>query len=77
MLLVDCLKDSINEVAYQAEQASLTAQVSYEGPEGFQISVSGFNDKLQTLACSLAKVRVPLRTALVVAACRSWLLLPT
>ena len=56
MLLVDCLKDSINEVVYQADQALLSAQVSYEGPEGFQISLYGFNDKLQRLACSLAKV---------------------
>lgn len=56
MLLVDCLKDSINEVVYQADQASLSAQLSYEGPEGIQVSLYGFNDKLQTLADALAKV---------------------
>lgn len=56
MLLIDCIKDAINEVVYQADQASLTAQVSNEGPEGLQVSLYGLNDKLQTLADSVFKV---------------------
>jgi secreted Zn-dependent insulinase-like peptidase len=57
MLMVDCLNDVVNEVVSQADLASLSAQISYEGPEGFQLSLYGFNDKLQTLAVALIEVR--------------------
>jgi secreted Zn-dependent insulinase-like peptidase len=56
MLLADCVTDVISQVVSQAEQASLSAKISYDGPEGFQLSLYGFNDKLQTLALALVEV---------------------
>ncbi|THG92718.1 hypothetical protein EW026_g8279, partial [Hermanssonia centrifuga] len=47
-LLVDLLKDALSEVTYDAQLAGLDYSVSNHST-GFQISISGYNDKLPIL----------------------------
>lgn len=56
ILLADCLEDAITEVAYQAELAGLHSHVSYEDPAGLELSISGFSEKLVSLAKVIVQV---------------------